>query len=75
MLINKSHIYSENKPFFSRPFFAKLFKSHLHVCGFVFLSVLGIESRALHELSKCSVAELHSQSLLKFNFLLNAYFK
>lgn len=75
MLINKSHIYSGNKQTFSLDL--SLLSSFNIICIFVglFLAMLGIWSRALHALSKCSVAELQPLSLLKFSFLLNAYFK
>lgn len=67
MLINKSHISSENEQTFSLDL--SLPSSLEVLCIFVglFLAVLGIvETRALHALNKCSVAE----SLLKFNSLL-----
>lgn len=73
-LINLTSILKTNKPFFLD---LSLLSSFKIICIFVglFLAMLGVWSRALYALSKCSVAELQPLSLLKFNFLLNAYFK
>lgn len=75
MLMSKSHIYSGNKQAFFLDL--SLLRSFNIICIFVglFLAMLGIWSRALHALSKCSVAGLQPLSLLKFSFLFNAYFK